>query len=285
MSYSITIENKKGITVDQLLRGLEDDNVKISYLGVDSTASEMKDHITLYKEFESTRGVTIRTTDEEHDVIINVLATEADYILARDVAKTLAKLSDAGIQPEWEESAIDIESFDTKYSMDWIEDIKGKSAFTFKFVVESKNETIQIPCCIRPFFFGPNVIAEINTEDENEFYKSLCQKIKKIQYLDKGKIRIPEVGQFEGDDATLILFNEAECQFVPKVDFVYINSDQVYKIPHEDFINSKVLNFERLDESQFMVENIDSIVFKALKKEFEGFVQRLPKKKKWWKFW
>lgn len=288
MSYDISITKTKEISLESLLNEINQKDIEIGYSELESTKENLNGFLNLYRNNYSTRGATVNTSKNSHTVIINAVASFEDFVLARDISIAISRLSNSLINTESEEHELTVEEFNSKFSDNWINKIKTGSASTFKEAVKIKGEWLNLPCCVRPFYFGEFTISEIDSENEDEFYESLCNRIKKVQYLDTNKIRIPEIGQFKGDESTLIIFNKEKNQFIPKVDFIFINDGDILKIPKSEFQNTKSILLERLDDEQYIALDIKPKNFENLKLEFQRYIQQTEKKqpkKKKWKFW
>ena len=290
MSFDISINKTRDITYSELLSNLKSSTVNIRFYKETSLDSNLSGYSIFYYNKASTRGVTINALDEEFDIIINAVASAADYELAIDLSEKLALLSDSKILPESEEKFLEISEFIEMYDTNWVDSIVSSSTQMFKTLIEANDDTITIPCCVRSFYFGKDIINEIesSTKDINEFHNVLCEKIRRVQFIEDENVRVPMLAEFKNSKGTLMIFNSDKNQMLVKSDFVYLSLNYVYKIPYEEFIKTTTLKLERLDEHQYLAKNISINTVERLADEFAKYrelQETKVKKKKWWKVW
>ncbi len=295
MSYHFGIKKNKEISPKTLLAQLPNPNVQIAYSDHIEMDSPLNQTVRLYIPNVSTRGVSLETLAEEHDVCINVLANKEDYFLAIQLSATLARLNDSTIEPEDAEEPMDVEAFEKKFTKTWAEAYKTQGINAIKYLVNNDQKTITIGGCLRDYFIGPDMVDKIFTTDSEETtYATISSAIRRVQFIDQEEVRVPNrfvVTEKDGSQWEYIVLIPESRDLVCKTEFLILNKskDEYVKVPFEQFrAYAEQQNFERLDELQYITPHLSETEFANLMKYF-GHVGQVSSngaaQKKWWEFW
>ncbi|MFK7972084.1 MAG: hypothetical protein AB8F95_17075 [Bacteroidia bacterium] len=293
MSFHFEIEKNQKVSYSALLQSLNRDDIKIG--NVDSL--DLEEDISGYKHFhipnKSTRGIGVALEDEVFDISINVLASKDDYILACQLAESIAAITDSKIEPEDEEDALTITDFKTKFNESWAEAYKTQGLSATKFLIQKDNSVITIGGCLRPYFIGPDLleIFSQNASSDSEIYDKIIDSIRAVQFIDESEIRVPNRFEITEEDESkwrYVVIAPGEKQLLPQIEYVIlmVNKTEYVKVPFDLLEKYAKSNFTRLDESQYIFPKMAADEFRQIMERF-GYQRDTNKgsRKKWWEFW
>ena len=289
MSYSIKINSYKKISYRELLTNLNTKKV-LSYSKKGKTADSFIEGVEWFFLYgKSTRGVELIFQNSTYNISLYAFASKEDYYLAFEIAKTLSNLFDQKILVEDEEYPLSISEFDSNYNVTWILKNAPNSAILTREFVEMRLENMRIPCIIRDFHIGLELIEIMNNESNNEFdfYEKACERIKKIQYLD-AKVVPKEIIVLEDNKSELLMLSPKMNQLIIPVDYILLRAGMKtgIQIPFIEFKKYAIENFERLDEHQFLTGKLSIDEYEKIILAFEQYkLSPKSKTKNKWRFW
>lgn len=205
----------------------------------------------------------------------------------------LSKITDSEIEAEDEEEALSIEAFEKTFNEQWADSYKSLGIGMIKRLIKEKNETMTLSACLRNYFIGPDILAQLTKDqpDEEKFYHRLINSIKTVQFIDEERIRIPNrfgVAEEDGSEWEYIVITPGQEQLMLKTEFIILHpsKDEYLKLPYEELEKYALSHFKRLDEKQFIFPELSVSEFYSLMEHF-GFQRETQKehKRNWWEFW
>ncbi|MEO1623931.1 MAG: hypothetical protein AAFV25_02145 [Bacteroidota bacterium] len=297
MSYHFSIRKNKEVTYVDVLDRLPDKRVDIAYGKQLELHEPMSGFCKFYIPEISSRGITVGLEEEEFDIGINVLSSKEDYVLALQLARVVAEITESDIEPEDSEGPISIAEFDAQFGEEWAESYKTQGSSSIRYLIQQDNTVISIGGCLRPCYIGPKLLAKLSNgvEGEEQFYHRTIEVIRSIQFAHfqiKGLIVPNEfvVTEKSGEEWQYIVLGPSTVQLVIKTDYIllFLGQDNYVKVPFDKFSEYATGRYEYLDEHQFVFPAMPMEEFVALMKAF-GAPPSLggpaPREKKWWEFW
>ncbi len=293
MSYSIEIKKNKPVSFDVLLQTLKRERVEIAYANEKFTRKEISNYSRLYIYGKSSRGIQVGLNEENYEIMINVLCSEADYFLATRIASELATLSDSKIIPQVSpiEGKIEltITEFKEHFNHKWAQKNCTMGTGAFRNLIKERG-TMMISGCIRSSYMGPELLShhEKKNLSNEKIYQIIVKRIMLVQFL-PSSIHIPTeyvVTEEDGSNWNYITLSFNQRQLVSKSEFVllYISEDEYLKVPFTDFQKYCQRQYKRLDEEQYLMPKTSLSEFKKLIKKFSIAKTKSSPPKKWWKF-
>lgn len=292
MSFHFYIKSSQPVTYQAVLTELGRNDVRIAYAEEYDLNEVFADGAKFFIPECSSRGISVNLDEDVYDVGINILASGEDYLLACQLAETLAKLCDSTIEPE-DNDEMDLTTFSEHYNAEWVETSKTMGMGVLTHMVQEKSEVCQISGCMRPYYFGPDLLAAFTTDNPSEpvLYERFIQSVIKAQFIPE-TIRIPGVYVVTpktGDKWEYSVILPEQEQLLVKTDFVIFYKDEAdrHKIAYEEVEKFARKHFTRLDEKQYIFPEMSLEDFNAMLATFsvpEEENQKEPVKKKWWQF-
>jgi hypothetical protein len=301
MSFYLKIKTENRISYQELISNLKQNDVKI--IQPNKLGDLINDEsCKLYIINESTRGVTLKFLNSEYSIGINVISSETDIELALSITEAISILTNSLILPEDREKPIDTITFKNEFDKSWIDREKLIGIGMFIDKIGNDGDILAIGCCNLTYLVGPKVHSQLNKNSELEYYYSLVTKIKNAQFFDRQKFVIPNIIQItsrdNGEVKRIIVLYQNGNQFLPKSEFLVINSDnERIELPFNRINEIATDKFTLMDEEQYFVDTLTDNEFRSLliaaKTAILKPVQDIQTKvnsdhepkNRWWKFW
>ena len=272
MSYYFKIEKTERLQIKDLLKGLGVTNVKYTGERALNEDSELLWLQTFYIPYKSTCGVVVIVEGDTIKVNINPLSSKTDYIMAIKLTKNIAKIFNSEIIYKDEENTpMSILDFETKFDEKWI-NLDQKRVFSIiTGMVEELGTTIELQCCRSNFDLGPKTLKQLSIGNQNEeiLFERVIKSILRVQYLDIAIIK-PTLMYF-GDPVkeyfSVLTIASGIQQLMSRAKYVVLVNSSTYEsvqVHYELFNRYASLKFERLDESKFIIPEINSHEFTNL---------------------
>ena len=229
-------------------------------------------------------------------------------MLAAKLAMAIAHINNATISPEFDDE-IPLDKFAVQYNIDWAQSSRLNGAYSLKFLLQQHNE-IQLPGCVRPFYFGNYVLDKISQDQPNEeqFADRIIDEIKKVQFIEQAidGLEVPTLmdANFPEGVQTVQVILPGYKLLLQKSDWVILKvGKEIFNVDHQKFIRHPSLLLTRLDEAQYILQPIEKEVYLDIVKQFsldesrsdevKPIEQKFPKTEpkanvtnsKWSKFW
>ncbi len=138
-----------------------------------------------YRPGKSTRGCEVSFENDEFSVRINTLASPEDYGLAFRYLTSVAELAGKKIRGE-DGSMTSRHDLEDAYGPEWIQsENEGGLQVVRQMMVDQEYDSLQLVGCIRPFYVGPKLMAELEHEDSSlSFLDRFMKRFRYVQYVD-----------------------------------------------------------------------------------------------------
>jgi len=295
MSYYLNIKKNKPVSNESLLNHLADDQARIAYIQEEEFTSEIEAFHKYFILEKSSRGIMVGLNGDTYEVIINVLCSEEDYLLATKIATQIAILTEALISPELSpvegKNELSVEEFQKHFNEKWAKANCTNGINAFRQLIYDRG-TVTIAGCLRNVYVGQDLMRRFEKIkfklSEKRMYALLVHHIRVIQFLPLN-IFVPkeyEVVEDDGRRWNYISLTYNREQLVSKTDFVILelSGDHFIKVPFHKFQEYCKYNFFRLDEEQYRMPSHRKHSFVRLMKKFEN-AEGNDSSNKWWKFW
>jgi hypothetical protein len=297
MSYHITVKNNYPVTYKQILESSRLPKGVVVAFEINIELA-IEGYSRFYLTDKSARGVALTVSKKEYDVELNIGSSKDDYILATNISVALAEYNGSMISPESDDEC-SIDEFLMKYDENWADTIKTLGINAVKTLVK-QNGTMKLPCCVRPFYFGPNMLDSLsmNPDSDESFASNFIESIRHLQFIENRipGLEIPTLmeGDFpEGVKQVLIILPEFKL-LIQKCDYVILQTEKsILRVEFDRFIKFTTNKLQRVDEEQYVLNPIS-------KDEFIKLIAQINVPKEvmtastsdanngggnWWKFW
>lgn len=268
MSYTIQIHEKEEIDFDDLYRYLQMRN--------SDTVGQLRndDLVYFYRDGYSFRGVDFSKEDYGYEIRLTILSNAADYytaVLLMEYFKMFRR--EAKIIDENETTIKDIYNL---FTDEIIADNFKRDVNTVKLLVEYEGHTITFYGPNAEFYIGPNVLKNLNAQEEG-FEHRLEKLIKKVLYQlpENENPTVMAMGNDEENQKIIKLVTESSNYILQKYDYLIFNKNLTSEA-FEDmiFVTNDDLNAHLPEEWQLIDEY--TIVAPALgSKKYLDLVEKL----------
>ena len=296
MSYYIEIEKNKPVKYEDLLNSFPKNEVLIAHSSDEMLMSEISRYYKFLIPGKSSRGIQVGLSENKFEIVINVLCSKEDYLLATRIATNLSKLTESKIVPEQSpvegQEKFSVDEFKIHFNQKWAEDNCMTGISAFRHIIKEKG-TITISGCYRNVYLGKELLSRYENENtsipDEELYDKFIQRIRMIQFL-PNNIFVPNEYEVTEKDESKWTYITLTCdteQVVRKSEFVllYLSKEEYFKVPFLEFQRYCKENFNRLDEEQYLMPAFNKKDFIELMKRFGYGNSNEIKKNKWWKVW
>ncbi|MFY0679796.1 MAG: hypothetical protein JXR13_04390 [Thalassovita sp.] len=192
MSFYFTIATPNTVSPEDLLSDLNMPQVEYRYLDANGTA-------VFYIPGSSFRGAVVYRNEEGFEVAVNAFTPSCDAVLARDIAASIADLTEANVHPE--DSEIEISAQETtQYGGDeWVIERWQEAFFMLQM---AGGEDVCAPGYRLPFLFSPLKAAANGASHEKILRQAIADAIELQDLPEKVDIDVREMTTLEVKSST-----------------------------------------------------------------------------------
>ncbi len=191
--------------------------------------------------------------------------------MAVDLAAAVARLTESGIEPEDREGPLSLEQFNQDFDDEWAEGYKLAGVTAITHMVRRRGD-LTMGGCLLDYHIGNDIVDQLTEgdPDEEELYQRLMKSIRRVQFISEDFVRVPNLftvtPKDEGEPWEYIVIIPDGPQLLRKTEFVILMADQEdhLRVPFERMESYAKVNWERLDERQYIVPDMAEEVFRAL---------------------
>lgn len=278
MSVSIMVPVKAGkLDQDKLLQTLASKGYELVVIGKLASG-----HLRLHINNVSTRPIDIMYDDNRagYEIRITTLASPEDYCLfAQTVDEMIKVLESKGMYEADEDDVFQdaMMRLDRAWQTEQMEiDYRVLCSMIYQAYDEGEDSEIGLMGVRNMYQVGVRLFDDLGIDRDTPFevgYPKLLERFRYTQYVYGDNIRItPNNLVFQGEDGQekkVSIYSKGMYDLIIKSHFlgIVLSESDVLVLDYDDFMSIAPLNWERIDNSQYLAKPLDDV-------DWECFVEK-----------
>lgn len=311
MSFVFYIPSPQTVARGWLFKHLLDDNKHAQHSKEVLDEQAILEGERLHRPGQSTRGISIVRTEKQYEIMLNTLASKADWELAIRAAAVIAESADERVQPE-DTKEMPLKDFLLYCSSEWIEQHLTNG------IKELLNTiyTTKIPVVLfgyrGRFSIGIDLLNRLNLngKPERDIYNELVREFIDVQNNLAGyhiPVQLMSDGPVGGKQEDMLIWIPQIATHLYQTQWILVGDNQepqtqrrLFKIKFEklrQYISASA-HANLVDECNYLIDAYSdqetNDLLKSIQHDVESIIdtpivsnqsQSIHSKKVWWKFW